>query len=326
MAQLTPISNLRGSSRGAVALGKLLMVSPFLRFLDSASGWEEDATNYQYKVKEGTLTVQARDLGGSYTSATLTPVGNQTGVLYMHGFQIDIDQSHIADDARGLRDLGGWIDSEFPEEVDSFARLYEALLFNGSGAGTPSQIKGLKTILDGVTNVPGFGITMVINAKDAATSGDSLDLTDSANYDAFEEYLSKWVVQVENVTGLVMNPTLRAKMTTIAKRRGNYGTTLDQFGKSVPTFDEIPMYTVLDTSILNTEPNDNVVPVNDTTSLYIMSPGEKNFSIVTNSGLDFEDYEILPDKQSGRLKGEIRASIKIQKRNKVRRVRNIKVV
>jgi hypothetical protein len=324
MARIGQLSNLRGSQRGAAALAKMLLVSPVLRYLDQSSGWEEDATNFLYKVKEGSLTVQARAIGGAFTSSTLTPVNNQTGSLFMHGLQIDIDQSHLADDARGLNNLAGWIDNELPEEVDSFTRLYEALLFNGSGSGSPAQIKGLKTILDGTTNMTGFSITGVINGKDAAASGDSIDLTDAANYDRFVEKLVLWISDVENPTGLLMSPRMRAKMTTIAKKQGILGQSIDQFGKPVATFNDVPMIATLATTILHTEPDDNATPVANTTSLYIMAPAEKNISLVTNSGLDFEDYEKLEAKQSGRVKGEIRAAWKIQKRNAVRRVRNIK--
>lgn len=322
MARIGQLSNLRGSQRGAATLAKLLLVSPLLRFLDAQGGWELDASAYQYKVKEGSMTVQARALGGSYTSATLTPVGSQTGNLYMHGCQIDIDQSHIADDAKGLNNLGNWIDNEWPEEVDSFARLYEALLVKGTGVST--QIPGLKTILDGTTNIPGFGITGVINAKDAAASGNSLDLASSTNYDPFVEYLTLWMTQVENATGILMSPRLKARMYTIAKKQGILGQALDQFGRPVDTFNGVAMISLLDTSILHTEPDDTGTPVNNTTSLYIIAPAEKNISLVSNSGVDFEDYDKLESKQSGRLKAEIRAAWKIQKKNAVRRVRNIK--
>lgn len=324
MARFGQLSNLRGSQRGTAALAKLLLVSPLMRFLDQQSGYEEDATNFKYKVKEGTMSVQTRDLGGNYTSATLTPVGNQNGVLYLHGFQIDIDQSHLADDARGLQDLAGWIDNELPDEVDSFARLYEALLMNGSGSGSPSEIMGLKTILSG-SNITGYSVNNLINAKDAASSGTYLDLTDPANYDAFVEYLVGWLEQVENPTGILMNGALKAKMYTVAKKQGILGQSLDQFGKPVDTFNGVPMVKLLDTSILNTEPDDTpTTPLTNTTSLYIVAPQEKNLSLVTNSGLDFEDYDKLEAKQSGRLKGEIRAAWKIQRKNSVRRVRNIK--
>ena len=109
------VSNLRGSDRGRAALMKMLLVSPFLRYLDRTSALELDATDYEYRTKEGSLSAQNRVRGGSYTQTNLTPGARQTGSQYFHGFGIDIDQADIADSIKGLRDLSAWIDNELPE-------------------------------------------------------------------------------------------------------------------------------------------------------------------------------------------------------------------
>lgn len=323
MAQLGQLSNLRGSARGAASLAQILVSSPFLRWFDQQSGWEEDATSFLYDPIEGSMTVAARALGGSYTAADMTPAARQTGTLKFHGFAVDIDQSHIADDLRGLQNLSGWIDKSLKKKVDSWAKAYEGALFNNDGSG--NLLKGLKTIFDGTTNLPGFSITGVINAKDAVASGNSLDLTSDTNYDAFVEHLILWMTQVEDLRGMVMSPRMFARMYTIAKKTHQLGQTIDQFGQPVDTFNGVPLIRSLDTTILHNEPDDAGTPATNTTSIWLMSPGEMRQSLVTNSGLDFEDYDKLESKQSGRVKGEIRAAWKVEERNAVRRIRNIKV-
>lgn len=322
MAKLGQLSNLRGSQRGAAALGQILISSPFLAWLDQQSGWEEDATSYLYDPIEGTMSVQARALGGSFAASDMTPATRQSGALRFHGFQLDIDQSHIADDLRGLQNLSGWIDKNLKKKVESWAKSYEGLLFNSDG--TSNTIKGLKAIFDGLANIPGFSITGVINAKDAVGSGNSLDLTTQTNYDAFTEYLLLWMSQVEDVRGMVMSPRMFARMYTIAKKTHQLGQSIDEFGRPVDTFNNVPMVKTLDTTILHTEPDDAGTPATNTTSIWLMSPGEQRQSLVTNSGLDFEDYDKLESKQSGRVKGEVRASWKVEEKNAVRRIRNIK--
>ena len=326
MANLTPISQVGDTERGSAALARLLEVSPVIRFLDGASAFEVDATDFDWRPDDATTTVQTRAAGGSYTSADETPSSKQNGSLAFHGDSLDIDISHIADDQRNLRDLGGWIDRRLGKKYTSWGKGMEAKLFNGTGAGSPREMKGLKTIFDGVTNLPGYTITGVKDATSVLSgSPDSFDLTVEANYDPFLELLQFTIAEVENPQGILCDKELFARVSTIAQKNHIKGESRDQFGRPVVTFDTIPLIKVLDGTITNTEPDNAGTPVNNTTSLYVLSPGEERLSVVTNSGLYFNEKLHLESKESGRIEWEMRCEWKPEEKNAGRRLRNIKV-
>jgi len=304
----------------------VLQSSPFLAFLETASGWEEDATVFDWlPVATALATIDARGIGGSYTPLNAAPGTRLTGQLAMHGGSVDIDISHLADARRGLRDVDAWFAKELQVRLKAFAVGYEKLLFEGTGQN--NQIKGLRNIISG-SDLPGHtGTTRLANAQEAVGgTAKSCDLTNANNYGKFVEYLYAQIVKVDNPLGLVMNTSLYARMWTIARKEQILGETRDLFGVPVATFNGIPMIRVLDGTITNSEPDDtDTTPKNETTSLYIMSPGERRTSLVTNSGLYWMDYDHVENKESGREKWEIRAAWKIEDPMSVLRVRNIKV-
>jgi hypothetical protein len=87
----------------------------------------------------------------------------------------------------------------------------------------------------------------------------------------------------------------------------------------------VEVISVSSNSITLTEPDDTATPLETTSSIYVLSPGENNFSLITNSGLQWHDYDSQENKESGREKWEIRANWRIENPKSVLRVRNIKV-
>ncbi len=327
MATIGSLSSLGDGERGRAVLAKMLQISPFLRYLDKVSGWQEKSTDFIYRVVQGSLSLQRRALDATVTTTgkVLGETTPETGVQAAVYFQIDIDQTRLADDAKQLVPLGPWIDTQLEEDVEVFTKALESEIFNGSGAGTPRQMSGFKTLLNGTSDVSGFtGNTMVIDAATWAT-GNHLDLTSSSNDEAFKEKLRTEIRKLDQCTGIMMHPFMYARMATILERQNSLQTTVDQFGMSVERFAGVELIPLLDDTITLTEPNNATTPLTVTTSLYLMSAGENRVSIVTNSGLEFEDYEGLQDRKAGRLRGEIRAEPVIMKPRVIRRVRNIKI-
>lgn len=324
--QLKALSTINSpSGRGNDALGVLLQESPFLRFLEENSGWEEDATNYDFlPTPYDLLTIEERTAGNSYTAAAVSPNSRQTGSLYFQGASIDIDISYLADAQRGLRDIPTWFTKELRSRMKQFSVGYEKLLFQGTGVD--GQIKGLKTIIAG-SDIPGYtGTTCLENAQEVtAGSTKSCDISSSTNFAKFMEWLWKKINSIDRPMGLVMNRALYARMWTIARKEQVLSETRDMFGMPIAKYNGIPMIPVLDTTILNTEPDDTGTPVNETTSLYIMSPGEQRLSLVSNSGLYWMDYDHLENNEQGREKWEIRAAWKIEEPLAISRIRNIKL-
>ncbi len=326
MARLGELSNLQ-SERGRAMLALMLEHSPYLRFLDENSGFEEMATAFIYHVVGGAAVLQRRSLGGEYNADDRTPPNALNGQLAFVGDSIDIDDSHVADDERGLLQLERWIDKELNSSGMLWVEAFEAELFQGTGAGSPRQVTGLKTLLDGVTDIPGIpGYTGVADASDAdPAGGTSFDLSTPDHYDAFVEYMVEQVETVDDARGIVFNKSLYGRMFTVARNTHILGESRDLFGNPVPTFHGIPFVKVRNETITNDEPDNAGTANTNTTSLYIESPGEGKRSVATNSGLDFDDFEGLDRKESQNVKWEVRGDNTVQKKDVIRRVRNIKL-
>jgi len=326
MATLLQLSNVGDYERGQAAAGIALQRSALLANIDQNSGYEEEAHDFDYRTIEGAASLQPRARGGSYSATDKSPGAKQTGELSIYGDRIDIDISDIRDAMEGRRSIDSWLDKRITRDVRNWVKMFENELFEGDGTG--DKIVGLAKLLDGTT-LPGFSTeTAVINAVSAlSTSPNSLDISsgNDANQKAFLESLMEWIREVENPSALYMNRSLYGRMTTLAHEHHIRGEARDQFGNPVPTFDGVPMVPMLDGSIKNDEPDDATSPVDETTSLYIVSPAEASFSLVTNSGLEWDEKDWQEAKESAYYKWELRSNWKIEEKDSLRRVRNIKL-
>lgn len=327
MANLGSLSILKTESgRGRNALALLLESSPFLRFLESVSGWQEDASSFNYRAGEETANAAARAVNDSYSARERTRPPLLSGELRNHGDSVTTDITLLADAARGLADADKWLESAIATSISSFGRIYEGLLFNSDGED--DSFVGLKTILDGTTDIPGFtSWTGVADAADATSAADnSLDISGATNQALFIEYLRTQIAEVDDARAIVMSPKLLARINTIALNM--HAITPggeDMFGKPIRTFDSIPIITTLPDTLPANEPDNAGTPVNNTTSLYIMSPGEDRFSLSSNSGLYYIDRDHVDNAEKGKEVYEIRAAWKILVKRAVRRIRNIKL-
>jgi hypothetical protein len=333
MANLKSVSRTNGFARGNDAIGILLTNSPLLNFLDSMSGFELDATSFDWRPVVAAASLASRAVGGSWSATDVTPASKQTGALTIQGSRVDVDVSHLADRDIGARDIPVWFAKMLKKELINFAKSYEIQMMLGTGSGT--AFKGLKTILDGTTALPGYtGITRVTNA--ATYSSDStpksLDITLGAtNYDKNIKGLLECLYQAfadmdrGAGMGIAMNAAMYARLQTIARNEHILGEDRTLFGVPVSTFNGIPMVPLTTGAILSTEPDDTTTPLTVCTSLYLISPGEMRTSIVTNSGLEYWEYDFMQAKESGSEKWEIRGAWKIEEPNSVLRIRNIKI-
>lgn len=328
MARFSALSNLNGSARGADALGVFLEKSMLLRFMEQQNAFRQDATSFQTNPVTGASNLQARAIGGAFTATAKTPSSPVSNTLAIYGDAITIDRTHIADANAGLRNVDVWLKTEALKRVRKTAAGLDTAIMTDDG--TSNKMKGLKTLLNGTDDIPGFtGVKGVINAKTWLT-GNSFDLTPTgaataANQDAFIEGLYKAILEVPGATGLAMNTTLASRVTAVARRAHILGESRDLFGRPVPTFNGVPIYVVPDTAILNNEPDDTGTPLTVTTSLYIMRPSEEEFALVTNEGLYYKEWDHMESKESAKEEFETRLAWSIDSEDAVRRVRNIKV-
>jgi len=310
-------------------MGWLLQFSPFIARLEERSAFELGATDFDLYPVDGDASVQTRGVGGDYTQNAETPPSRQTEDLGFHGDAVTIDRSHVVDDERGLRPIEAWVNNRLRMKGRFWARGMTKLFFQGAGTTGPREMKGLKTILDG-TNVPGFNISMVIDAVDFLdTSPDSLDLSKDAHVEAFRRGMEQIVPQFEDFGDplIVANSQLGAMLGTIARKNQSYDRIEGAFGGMIERIFGGDLQRVSSNAITNTEPDNAGTPNNVTTSLYIMVPMPGMYSAVTNGGLEVEDEldEILEEKRSGEIAWELRVENAIQDRYAIRRIRNIEL-
>lgn len=326
MATLAALSNLNGSTRGQAALGILLERSFILRFLEQQSAFEEAGTQFETQPIAGEGTLQTRPIGGAFTPTLKLPGARIAGQLAIYGDKIQIDRTHLDDAARGLSSMDVWLEAEARMRVRDLASKLDSALMDDPGTGT--TMRGLARILDG-TPLPGFGgVTGVLDARAFGGAGTSFDLTAgaaTAQHDAFIEGLQQALVRVPDAAALVVSRRLGARLSTLARRAHMNGEARDLFGRPVQTFDGVPIYVVSDTAITATEPSNSSAPTNDTTSIYVLAPGEGKLSIATNSGLYYREWDHLETKETNQEMFEMRMAWKIEDAESALRIRNIKI-
>lgn len=332
MATLASLSDVQSpSGRGREALALLLTESAFLRALDRTSAWELDAFNFDWQPSLAGSSLKTRAVGNNFSATLITPPSKITSTQAIHGDAIKIDVARLADAKLGLRSFDTWMSKQLMRQIRQFAKDWENIFFNGDATANPAQMKGLSKILDGSTDLPGYSgtaATRVLDAASLVSSAVSLDLKSgtAANNKKFIEALRLAITQVENPSMIVVNRSLMSRIETILHESRSIQVTIDNLGNPVKSFDGVPFEIVSDAAITLTEPdNTPTTPLTNTTSLYVLAPGEQQFSVVTNSGFYWRDYDHQEAEEKNLEKFEIRSQLKIETPERVYRVRNIKV-
>ena len=317
-AQARPAMTERGQRFITLVLGYSVLLRTLLNF-------KLKATEHQYRPAAGSQSLAARALSANYTPASMTPAAVLAGTLAAHGFFLKYDQSYKADHDLGIGiEMDQWFNDNLEDKAYDTAMAIEALIIAGSGSG--NNMAGLTTILDGSTNVPGLGITMVIDAlTGSGLSGDSFDLTASANFDTFLEQLDKWKAEVAGADAIICNHSTAARLATIARIKNSWGQGVDSLGNPVDTINRMSIIPVDDTVLTKTEEDNAGTPNENTSSILVIKNAEGLWNINSNSGLGFYDHGELDGEQQEGIGFEFRAKNEIKRKRAIRRVRNLKV-
>lgn len=312
IADLTGQAYPAQTERAATFVSRVMEESPLLRALMNFV-WR--ATEHKYRPAAGGQTLNPRGLGGSFTASDLTPGQLQSGMLAIAGFILHYDEAYEKDHELGLGiDMDSWLDQELAERAVDTAEDIETRLL--SGDGTNDDIKGLLEILDGETDLPGLGITGVIDGGETQDT-DYLDLTDENKFSEFLELFEKWKQELREAGILITNRSMAAKLTTIARKFHQYSWDRDAFGERIEMIDGIPIVRVID----------EAMPLADGVGDIILAANrEGHWNIGSNSGLAFWDVGELPtEKMSRAVKFEVRAKHEIRTKRAIRRIENIRV-
>lgn len=333
--RLNQVSKHINGQAGVKLIGNILTKSAFIRKWDECSAFESDGTDFNFETIRGTANL--RQLNSDGTFPTMDVLKREVKVTasqteYVDGFRVD--RTRLYDAEKGFNTYDVWLEGMRKSKGLAVGENLENLIFNEDG--TNGKMTGLKKRLDGTTRLPGYESTTLYKADEAirvidaqkyskTTSATSLDFADPANADNIAEMFYTIYALVKDAKMLVVANSLFPKVTTLLRKLEmlDKGTTL-QF----PTdkFQNIDIVRVPDYIIGVEEPdNKATTPNTDTTSMYLLSPEEQRLSIVTNSGLWYDEFNPREKEPKQLEQWGINMQLKIQDNESVLRIRNIKI-
>ena len=183
---------------------------------------------YGYVQLKTPSTANVRTINSEYTPGEAKRVEKTTKAIIMGGkFQID----------RVLIGTAGAVDElafQAEQKIKATSNYFNNLVINGNvttGTGVQNTFDGLNKLLtDAETE-----ITSAVDVSDSAKM--------DANYNALLDEVDAFLSTLDGKpTMLLMNNKLLTKMRACARRAGYYASTRDEFGRTVETYNDIPMY------------------------------------------------------------------------------------
>ena len=174
---------------------------------------------------------------------------------------------------RIIAGMGGIADEvalQSAQKVKAASALFSDTIINGNSSTDANVFDGLDVAVTG---------------SDTEYEG-NVDLSTSAkvteNTVAFLDALDEWLLTMDGVDCLLMNTKALAKMRAVARRQGMYQSKLDDFGKQVEYYGNIPMID------LGAKPGSNapIVGIDESgnTSIYAVRFGMDGFHAVSMAG------------------------------------------
>lgn len=308
------------SGRAQQFLAKMLTLSPLLQFLE----FKLDPSTYQLVKDADTFTnTAARGEGDAIQKDKQVPTVTSLN-LALYGREIAIDDVRKLDANVGLAPAG--LKMLADRRLSGLCVKLANEIQNDIIAGTSAddRMLGIATfVLDaaagGQTSRLGF-TTAELAAMNKQYGG---QIIDEADQDAFVEALMKELMSVPGANGIILNASLAARLSTIGKRKGAAGETVNSFGVAVPTFDRKPLIVVPDTVITTTE-TDGVN--NDCTSLYIVRNAEElGLAISTNSGFYFQDFPDSDGAPEGKARMQFFLNLSVERTDALKRISRIRL-
>lgn len=174
-------------------------------------------------------TAAVRTINSEYTAGEAKRAKKTTDAIIFGGaFQVD----------RVIADTSGAVDEitfQLNEKIKASRNYFHELVINGqkasSGTGyINNTFDGLKKLITGTSNE-------ITSTVDLSTSA----LVDE-NYNAFLDELDGFISALEGKPSvLMMNNKMLTKLRACARRAGYYASSRDEFGRTVETYNGIPM-------------------------------------------------------------------------------------
>ena len=228
---------------------------------------------YGYIQLKSPSTAAVRTINSEYTPGEAKREKKTTNAVIMGGsFQLD----------RVLQNTSGAVDElafQAEQKIKATANYFHNEVINGTKSTT---FDGLKTLLAGTENE-------FTSATSLATSAE-LD----ENYNAFLDEMDALVGALDgNASMLLMNNAMLIKLRSIARRAGYYERSKDDFGRTVETYNGIPMVD-LGKYYNGTASVDVVATTSGKTAIYAVSLGLDGFHGISPTG-DGVIHSYMPD-------------------------------
>ena len=184
---------------------------------------------YGYIQLKTPSTAAVRQINSEYTAGEAKREEKTTKAVVMGGkFQID----------RVLIGTAGAVDElafQTEQKVKATANYFNNLVINGnkasSGTGVLNTFDGLDKLLTGTE-------TEITSTVDVST-----EALMNANYNALLDEVDGFLSTLDGKPSmLLMNNKMLSKMRSAARRAGYYSKNRDEFGRTVETYNDIPMY------------------------------------------------------------------------------------
>lgn len=315
---ISQVSNMSGRAQGFLA--KMLEIAPIFQY---AQFKLDPSTFLSVKDSDTFSGSAARAEGSAIQKDAQTPTTSQVS-LAMYGREITIDEVRILDRNVGLapqalklqadRRLGGLavkLAYEIQEHILKGSAVANQML--GLGVFVADEIAGGQTSRLGFTQAELASMNERIELK---LDNDNDNIT-------FVETLYKSLAQVPGANVILVNTNLAARLTTIAKKLGAAGETVNSFGTKVSTFNNVPIVALPTSAITQTESN---TIDTDCTSLYIVRFAEElGTAISTNSGFYFTDFingETYPE---GKARLQFFLNLAVERTDAIKRLSRIRL-
>lgn len=257
----------------AGVLKKYAETSEILRLLPFES---INGNSLRYNVEETLPGVGFRGVNGSYTESTGI-INPKVESLTIAGGDLDVDKfivDTMGADQRSVHEA---------MKIKALALAWTKTFIKGDSESDPMVFDGLQKRLQGDAVI----------ANHATGAGLSLAKLDEA------------IDAVDGANAILMSKAMRRRLTVAARTTavgGNIGYTIDEFGRQVTTYNDLPI-------VIVDKDNDNVdilgfTEANSTTSIYVVAFGEGMVSGLQNGGMDVRDLGELETKPALRTRIE----------------------
>lgn len=288
--KIDQVSQLTG--RAANLLAKMVEISPLLQYAE-----------FRKDFSTGVTVPDKSTFSNSAARAVNAPVQKDNQVplptllaLALYGREIGVDDIYKADAQLSGSPLGllRFLDRQLGALAVKLANEIQVDMIQGPGASNRMLgMSGLVKDALAAGQTPALGFTA--DELAAMNTQAALQLNTTATQDAFVELLYKQLASVPGANAILCNANLAARLTTIAKRLGAAGETINGFGVPATTFNNVPIVALDVNTITQTETDGTNT---DCTSLYVVRFSEElGVCFNTNSGFyfqDFQDYQTLP--------------------------------